>query len=99
MAEPAPPLDAELLNALGPVLGELISATVREAVRRERHSTFYLPGTVSTVVGPDAFVLPDTGDEEMVGTRMHPDIDEGSRVMIVFGPAGLSLVFGPIPQA
>lgn len=89
---------AELFEILAPLLGEIISVTVREAVRRERHSIYFLPGTVASVEGPEAFVQPDTGDEEMGAVRLSPDIVEGSRVMILFAPSGQVLLLGPIPD-
>jgi len=89
---------AGLFDILAPLLGEMISATVREAVRRERHSIYFLPGTVASVDGPTAFVLPDTGDPEMGAVRLSPDIVEGSRVMIMFAASGQVLLLGPIPD-
>jgi len=93
------PVLGALFEILGPLLGDLISASVREAVRRERHSLYFLPASVSSVDGPDAFVLPDTGDEEMAVTRLSGDIVEGSRVMLLFAPSGQVMALGPIPSA
>lgn len=86
-----------ILERLSPLLGDMIAASVREAVRRERRSIYLEPGTCVSVDGRDASVIADSGTEELVATRLSPDVVADGRVMLLFAPAGQVVAF-PIPD-
>lgn len=55
-------------------------------------------GSVDSVDGSSAFVIPDDDPTTMIeATRMHPDIVAGSIVWLVQTPPAGAFVLGPIP--
>ena len=91
-------LDQDLVDALMPVIVEVVNATVTAALRNSL-APRWMPGSVASAAGPDCEVEPDDAPGTTVpATRMSAAIVAGTRVQLMFGTGGAVLAWGPIPQ-